>query len=111
MAVPKRGDLIWLTFDPQAGREQAGRRPAIVLSPREYNDKTPYCIVCPITSTIKGYSFEVLLPEDGVVTGAVLADQIKSIDRNARKIEVIGQAPQEVIESVVAKAVTLIDTP
>ena len=109
MAAPNRGDLVWLTFDPQAGREQAGRRPALVLSPRDYNALTAYCVVCPITSMVKGYPFEVVLPTGLPIAGAVLADQIKSIDRNARKIEVVGAVPQAVIDEVTAKAVALIN--
>lgn len=113
MAAPNRGDIVWISFDPQAGHEQAShvkarRGPALVLSPREYNSRSSYCVVCPITSAIKGYPFEVVLPAGLAVTGAVLADQLKSIDRHARRIEVVGQAPKEIVEDVTAKAVALV---
>jgi len=108
MAAPDRGDLVWLAFSPHAGHEQSGRRPAIVLSPRAYHQKTPFAVVCPITSTVKGYPFEVQLPPESPVSGAVLSDQIKSIDRHARKIEVIGQAPKGVMEEITAKLTALL---
>ncbi len=108
MAAPERGDLVWVDFDPQSGREQAGRRPALVLSPRAYHQASPYAIVCPITSTIKGYPFEVLLPAGLPISVAVLADQIKSIDRRARRIEPAGKAPQSVIDEVTAKVQPLL---
>jgi mRNA interferase MazF len=79
--VPDRGDLIWIRFDPQAGREQAGRRPAVVLSGREYNEKVGLALCCPVTSRAKGYPFEVQLPSGLVVEGVVLSDHVKSLDR------------------------------
>ena len=82
--VPERGDVVWLKFDPQAGREQAGRRPALVISPRSYNRKVGLALFCPITSRVKGYTFEVLLPEGGGAQGAVLCDQVKSLDWRSR---------------------------
>ncbi len=100
MAAPERGDLVWLDFSPHAGREQAERRPAIVLSPRGYHQKTPYVVVCPITSRIKGYPFEVVLPAGLAVGGAVLADQLKSVDRHARRIERVGAARPEVLAEI-----------
>ena len=103
MATPSRGDLIWITFTPQAGHEQAGRRPAVVLSPREYHRKTAFVVVCPITTTIKGYPFEVVLPEGLAVVGAVLADQVKSLDRHVRDIEVVGKVPDAVMNEITAK--------
>lgn len=108
MTVPDRGDLVWLDFMRQAGREQAGRRPALVLSPRAYHQKTAYAIVCPITSRVKGYPFEVVLPDGLSIKGAVLADQIKSVDRNARRIEVVGQAPADVTAEVWGRVATLL---
>jgi len=99
MAAPGRGDLVWFDFTPNAGHEQAGRRPALVLSPREYHQRTSFAVVCPITSTIKGYPFEVVLP----VSGAVLADQVKSIDRHARRIEFAGKVPDSVVQDVQAR--------
>lgn len=78
--VPDKGDLIWLDFNPQVGREQAGRRPALVLSPKPYNEKTSLAIVCPITSQIKGYPFEVPLPKNLPLAGVILSDHVKSLD-------------------------------
>lgn len=109
MAVLDRGDLVWLSFDPQAGHEQAGRRPALVLSPRLYNGRAPFLIVCPITSKSRGYPFEVELPEGLPIKGVVLADQIKSVDRRARRVERIGRAPPDVLVEVVARVLPLID--
>lgn len=86
--IPERGDIIWLNFSPQAGHEQAGRRPALVLSPKAYNRKTGQCLVCPITSQVKGYAFEFPLPASCSITGVVLVDQVKNQDwvsRNAEK--------------------------
>ena len=107
--IPERGDLIWLHFDPQAGHEQAGRRPAVVLSPAQYNKKVGLAVVCPVTSKSKQYPFEVLLPEGLKVSGAVLADQLKSLDWKARKAARISQLPVEVAEEILAKARTLLD--
>ena len=81
--VPGRGDVVWISLDPRAGHEQAGRRPAVVLSPASYNGKVGLAVFCPITNQIKGYPFEVLIPPGLSVTGAVLADQIKSLDWRA----------------------------
>lgn len=106
--VPKRGDIIWLWFDPQAGHEQAGRRPALVLSHLAYNAKVGLVLVCPITSKLKGYPFEVPLPANLEVTGAILADQIKSLDWRARQAELAAQAPPEVVAEVLAKLQLLI---
>jgi mRNA interferase MazF len=78
--VPDAGDLVWLTFDPQAGHEQRGRRPALILSPRVYNAKARLALACPITSQVKGYPFEVELPAAGTITGVVLADHVKNLD-------------------------------
>jgi mRNA interferase MazF len=100
VAAPDRGDLVWLDFAPQAGHEQAGRRPALVLSPRAYHRRTPYAVVCPITGWVKGYPFEVPLPDGLPITGAVLADQVKSVDRHARRVEVAGRAPVQVVAAV-----------
>jgi mRNA interferase MazF len=98
--VPDAGDLVWLTFDPQAGHEQRGRRPALILSPRAYNAKARVAIACPITSQAKGYPFEVLLPHDAKVTGVVLADHVKNLDWNARQVEFAGTAPIEIVTDV-----------
>jgi mRNA interferase MazF len=100
---PKQKDIIWLDFNPQRGREQANRRPALVLSASEYNRKVGLVIVCPITNQIKGYPFEVLLPEGLAVSGVILADQIKSFDWRARNAEFICQIPSSSVEQVVNK--------
>jgi mRNA interferase MazF len=102
--------LIWLTFSPQAGREQAGRRPALVLSPRVYNAKAGLCVVCPVTSQVKGYPFEVALPDGLPVRGAVLSDHVKSADWAERQSAWIGPAPAEVVEQVRAKLQPLLGT-
>ncbi len=100
MRAPERGDLIWLDCTPQSGREQAGRRPALVLSPSAYNAKVGLALICPITSKVKGYPFEVLLPAGGPVEGVVLADQLRSLDWRSRQAEVLGKAPISVVERV-----------
>lgn len=107
-SIPERGDIVWLEFNPQAGYEQAGHRPALVVSPKAYNEKVGLALFCPITSHIKGYPFEVVLPEKHKVSGAVLSDQIKSLDWNVRKAQKITSAPQNVLEEVLAKIHTLI---
>ena len=106
--VPERGDLVWLTFNPQAGHEQAGRRPAVVLSPKAYNGKVGLALFCPITSQVKGYPFEVILPEGLPIGGAILADQVKSLDWHARQIEKIAALPPEVMQELLQKIGTLI---
>ena len=107
--TPGRGDLIWLSFDPQAGREQAGHRPAFVLSPEAYNRKTSLMLACPITSKVKGYPFEVALPSGLRIGGVILADQVKSLDWRARQANFISHAPASVIEEVISLVLTLID--
>ncbi len=109
MATPERRDLVWVDFAPQAGHEQAGRRPAPVLSPRAYQQRTPYAAVCPITSRVKGYRFEVQLPKGLPIAGAVLADQVKTIDRHARRIEVVGRVPMQVVASVQERIKALLE--
>ena len=98
--VPNAGDLVWLTFDPQAGHEQRGRRSALIVSPRAYNAKARLAIACPIMSHAKGYPFEVALPDDGRVTGVVLADHVKNLDWNARRVKFAATAPVEVLTDV-----------
>lgn len=102
--VPDRGDIIWVTFDPVAGHEQAGKRPALVLSRRYYN-KTGLLLACPITSKVKDYPFEVRIIQDKI-DGAVLANHIRSLDWQARKVSLGGKAP----ESVVDKTQELLET-
>ncbi|MBX9770174.1 MAG: endoribonuclease MazF [Candidatus Obscuribacterales bacterium] len=106
--VPASGDIVWLEFDPQTGHEQAGRRPALIISPQPYNGATSLAIMCPITSKIKGYPFEVTLPSNRKISGAVLADQIKSLDWKSRRAKFIDTAPSEVMAEVLAKIRTLL---
>src|SRR5438874_1833133 len=101
--LPDAGDLVWLTFDPQAGHEQAGPRPALVLSPRSYNQKSGLALVCPVTSQAKGYPFEVPLPPSCVASGAILVDHLKSADWRARRAEKIGRVPPPTLDEVFAR--------
>ena len=107
--VPRRGDIVWLSFDPQAGHEQAGRRPAFVVSPEAYNRKTGLFLACPITSKIKGYPFEVLLQDNSDVGGVILADQIKSLDWKARRAKFAAKTDDRVIDEVTALVLPLLD--
>lgn len=108
MYVPKRGDLIWLSFTPQAGHEQSGRRPAVVLSPKSYNAKVGLMLACPVTSQSKGYPFEVPIPVNLRISGVILSDQIKSLDWKAREAELIASLPLAVVNELLAKATTLL---
>jgi mRNA interferase MazF len=106
--VPRCGDVVWITLNPQAGHEQTGRRPAAVLSPVNYNSKTGLAIFCPVTSQVKGYPFEVILPEGLPVAGAILSDQVKSLDWRVRKAELICCLPDEITSEVLQKLNTLL---
>jgi mRNA interferase MazF len=106
--IPDSGDIVWITFTPQAGHEQAGHRPALVLSPAAYNGKVGLAILCPITSQIKGYPFEVVIPDGLEIRGAILSDQVKSLDWKARKAEFGGKLPSHTFYEVVQKLSTLI---
>lgn len=106
--IPDRGDAIWLVFNPQAGHEQGGRRPVLVLSPRAYNDKVGLLLYCPITNQVKGYPFEVALPDVFAVSGVILADQIKSLDWQARQAAFIASAPASILDDVIAKLSALL---
>ena len=106
--VPQRGDLVWVTFNPQAGHEQAGRRPAVVISPGAYNAKAGLAIMCPITSQVKGYPYEVLIPEGLPVVGAILSDQVKSLDWRARRAEFISHLPPRIMGELIGKLSTLL---
>lgn len=106
--IPQCGDAVWITLNPQAGHEQAGRRPAVVLSPRSYNSKVGLAILCPTTNRIKGYPFEVRLPTGLPIVGAILSDQVKSLDWRARNAELICTLPEETISEVLQKLVTLL---
>jgi mRNA interferase MazF len=106
--VPDVSDFVWLTFDPQAGREQAGRRPALVLSPKIYNAKSGLALACPVTNQAKGYPFEVMVPAGCGANGVILADHLKSIDWKARHAERLGRATDEVMGEVRAKLAALL---
>jgi mRNA interferase MazF len=106
--IPDSGDIVWIAFNPQADHEQAGFRPALVLSPKAYNGKVGLAILCPITSQVKGYPFEVLVPEGLGVKGAILSDQIKSLDWKAREAQFCCKLPSEQLNEVVKKLGTLI---
>ena len=108
MELPDRGSLVWLLFSPQAGREQAGRRPAIVLTTRGYHQLSDLAVVCPITRRERGWSTEVKLPAGLPISGVVLVDHIRSIDRDARKLEIIGTVPDSVLEEINARLAPLL---
>ena len=105
--VPERGDVVWLTFDPQAGHEQAGRRPAVVVSPRAYNGKVGLALFCPVTGARKGYPYEVEIPRGLAIGGVILSDQLKSLDWRARKAERICPLPSDTLLDALAKIRTL----
>ena len=101
--VPERGDAVWITLDPSVGHEQAGRRPALVLSPAAYNGRVGLALLCPITGQEKGYPFEVVLPAKLAVSGVVLADLVKSLDWRARQATLICAVPEEIVGKVLEK--------
>ena len=107
--VPRQGDIIKLDFDPQKGHEQAGRRPALVLSPTDYNRTVGLVVVCPITNEKKGYPWEVEIPDNPFVSGVVLSDQVKSLDWTARHAEFVCTPEEEILVDVVEKAITLLN--
>ena len=107
--VPERGDVVWINFNPQAGHEQAGKRPAVVLSPATYNGKVGLALLCPITNKIKGYPFEVSIPDKLDVSGVILSDQLRSLDWRARNATFICKLPDDVIKEVIDKAGTLLE--
>ena len=106
--TPKRGDAVWIDLNPQAGSEQAGRRPALVVSPRAYNGKVGLALLCPITNRAKGYPFEVAIPAGLRVTGVILADQLKSLDWRTRRADFIATLPADTVEQVIEKALLLL---
>jgi len=106
--IPNRGDIIWITLNPQAGHEQAGRRPAVILSPAAYNGKVGLALLCPVTSQVKSYPFEVMIPPGLKIAGAILSDQVKSLDWKARQAELICTLPMETVDEVLEKITTLL---
>ncbi len=106
--VPERGDIVWINLNPQAGHEQTGKRPALVISPLKYNRVLGLAIFCPITSKVKGYPFEVEIPDGIKIKGAILSDQIKSLDWKVRDVKYICKLNQEMTEIVLDKLNTLI---
>ena len=105
--TPDRGDLVWVNFTPQAGHEQAGRRPALVVSPRIYHQRSKLAVVCPITSNADPWPWKVHLPAGLAVSGAVLVDQVRSVDRAGRMLRIAGPAPETVVTEVQAKLAAL----
>ena len=106
--VPARGDFVWLEFNPRSGHEQAGHRPALVLSPVEYNRIVGLALFCPATTQVKGYPFEVAIPAGLKIQGVVLSDQVKSLDWKVRKARLIGRASPGLVAEVLSKAATLL---
>ncbi len=106
--VPRRGDVVWITLNPQTGHEQGGRRPAVVLSPEPYNARAGLALFCPLTSAIKGYPWEVLLPPGLPVSGAILSDQVKSLDWRSRRVEPICALPETWVAEILGKLGALI---
>lgn len=107
--VPERGHIVWLQFDPQAGHEQAGTRPALVITPSSYNRRVGLALFCPVTSQVKGYPFEVSLPAGLKVQGTILSDQVKSLDWRVRKARYACTVPGDVLDEAVARILTLVD--
>lgn len=108
--IPDRGDAVWINLNPRTGHEQSGKRPALVLSPKAYNKKIGLALFCPITSQIKGYPFEVMIPEGCGITGVILADQVKNLDWRVRKASFICKLAFDVTEEVLEKLRTLLRT-
>ncbi len=106
--IPGRGDVVWIAMDPTAGHEQSGRRPALVITPAAYNGKVGLAVLCPITSRVKGYPFEVRVPDGLPVEGVVLSDQAKSLDWRARGAEYLCAVPQETTLAVLQRLETLV---
>jgi mRNA interferase MazF len=106
--IPRRGDAVWITLFPQAGHEQSGRRPAVVLSPEAYNAKAGLALLCPVTSQVKGYPWEVRIPDGLAISGVVLADQVKSLDWRSRSAVRICTLPETAIGEILGKLGTLL---
>ena len=108
MLIPDKGDLVYINFNPQSGHEQAGHRPGIVLSPKTFNEVTGFAAVCPITNTVRGWGYEVQLPDGLAFQGVILTDQVKSLDWKARNLQIKGQAPEDMVEDCLAKIHTFL---
>lgn len=108
--IPNKGDLVWLNLSPRSGHEQSGHRPALVVSPKIYHEKSNLAVICPITSNTDAWPWKVMLPTDAPVQGAILTDQIRSIDRGARKLKIIGSVHYQILQDVLAKMTTLLAT-
>jgi len=109
--VPDRGDFVWVSLSPTSGHEQAGRRPALVVSPQSYNRKTGLCVLCPATRQAKGYAFEVTIAEANGVTSVVLADHLRNVDWKARNIQLIHRVSDSELAEVVARIDALLVSP
>jgi mRNA interferase MazF len=105
---PDRGDVVWLNFDPRAGHEQAGRRPAVAISPQTYNGRVGLAIFCPVTTQVKGYPFEVRIPHGLPASGVVLSDQLKSLDWRARRAEFICRLPARTTSELIRRIALLV---
>lgn len=103
MYIPYRGTFVWLEFDPQSGHEQKGNRPALVLSPESFNRKMGFAFVCPISNTQRKNPFYVFIPEGELVTGVIMADQLRSLDFKSRKAEYIADCPELVLQDVLRR--------
>ena len=109
--VPEAGDVLWVNFDPPLGREQAGRRPAIVISSRRYNEISTYIVVCPVTRSLKPWPFKVVLPSGTAIEGAVLVDQVRSVDRTARVLRPHGRVSSETLGEIRSVLASMLDIP
>jgi mRNA interferase MazF len=107
--IPERGDVVWINMNPRIGHEQAGRRPALILSPSAYNGKVGLALLCPITNQKKGYPFETMIPDNMDVTGAILSDQVKSLDWKSRQAEFFTKLPETVVFEVLKKMNVLLN--
>ena len=109
--VPDAGDLIWINFSPQVGHEQAGKRPAVVLSPRSYNGMAGMAVMCPLTTQVKGYPFEVPVPKGNRIHGVIMADQVKSLDWRGRGAQRAGRIPSAILADVLRRIAALLQIP
>lgn len=108
MQTPDRGDIVFLDFNPQTGREQAGRRPALILSPESFNKGTGYASVCPISNTSRKWGFHVDLPEGLAVSGVVITDQVKNLDFRARNAQIKGKVSEDIVHTCLKKIRTFL---